>query len=300
MRILLVILIILNFFMFMIYDHYLNSYNRKYSPKKSVASYKVLCIVITTETNIAERALAIWKSWANYNENYKCSFTQFACIDCHKLRNIKEKFNFFKKKSILDKFKYAFSDNTTSNSDLVQVAHLPIIFIYSAFKNKYLQTFRIVFRKYGYKYKWSLFTSDETFIFVKNLFKFIDSKPSNNRVLYGSMTNALLFNQESLKQIYIKITRKDCANILIKNETKILNDCIAKANLKLALTKDALNRDLFLTKSLEEYKLNLSIDTILNESKNNDCCSNETISFNNIDPQNMMLMYLYGNILKRF
>lgn len=206
MKKILIILVIINVFIFLFYDQYLSSSRKTYTSKPSAL---VLCNIISTEPSITQTALDIWRTWA-----HKCTHAQFICLNCNTLKQLK--FKTYKNYPIL-----------------LKIVNLPFI---SLNTTSYLSIFKYIYRFNGYKFEWILFTTDKTYVFTRNLYNLINSNPTNNdKISYGNLvSDVFLFNRKSLKKIY----QIRACSIKLKN-------CFKNNNISLSNLKDKFGKEKF-------------------------------------------------------
>lgn len=120
----------------------------------------LFCIILTSKKTIFERCNAMYDTWAK-----NCTKTVFACNCKDMQRNLTDKENELLKK--------------------INILHLPINESYNRMAEKILITLKIVFNIFGEKFNWFLLVDDDTFIYTRNVFKFINSHDSKQPFTYG-------------------------------------------------------------------------------------------------------------------
>ena len=250
----------------------------------------LLCIVLTSNQTIFKRGHAVYDTWAS-----NCTKTVLACNS----KDIKNE------KNLIDK--------NIELLEKINIIHLPINESYQRMGEKVLITLETVFKLFGEKFNWFLLVDDDTYIYTRNLFKFIDNHDSNMPFTYGYIYKVIvptgyhaggggtLITHESLKRLVHKINSNEC---LFKDGPGdvALGRCSAIANVTLESSVDSNGRERFHPMDVDYHFSGYFPDWIFEYSANKvksgvDCCSLESISFHYVSSENMYQMSLYENYL---
>ena len=186
----------------------------------------LLCMIITHEKSIHNRSYAIWKTWSRY-----CDKTLFAC-NCSNVLKI-QKFNL----------------NMEIPKELIRfkdIKEMPLLFlnVTEAYDKMGVKVFEIMKQTFNQNphHEWYLMADDDTYIFMKNLKKFIKSKNPKDPLVYGhkythlvpngyiSGGPGIIFSQESMKRLVKKIANKECDKDIDPFGDVSIARCMNRAN----------------------------------------------------------------------
>ena len=136
----------------------------------SLTSDKVLCLILTTDSNIKERAIPVFKTWSS-----KCHKSLFAF-------NSENFTNFLNSEESKIYFK---NENDYKMALNLPIMHLNLTENYDDMGKKTLEIIKMAYDKYHNEFKWFLLTDDDTFIFVDHLYNFISKKTYDVPLIYG-------------------------------------------------------------------------------------------------------------------
>ena len=269
----------------------------------------VLCLILTNDKQIENRAIPVYKTWAK-----KCDKSLFVF-------NAKNFSNILK----TEEGKHLFqNENDVLN---LPIMHLNVNESKNEMGIKVLKLIQKVYSKYKSEFKWFLLTDDDTFIFVDNLYKFISKKSYNDPLTYGynfktvvpigfhSGGAGILLPLESLKRISESINNGICFNkmeiygditlgycsyyrlvlIFILISTTII---LFSSNVAMGNSLDELGRERFHFDAFPAHYKGTLPDWATEYSSNGiksgeDCCSDETISFHYTSTEQMQF---YANL----
>ena len=245
----------------------------------------LLCIVFSSVKTLEERMVSVMKSWA-----HRCNKTLIVC-NCTNaaLTN--------------DENKAYFPSGIFLELDFVEN--------YDFMALKMMLTLREVYKKYGKVYNYFLITDDDTFIFTRNLFKFLRSKDPKQPLTYGynfktdfdpnyyqSGGGGTVVTQESLRLMYERILKKGC-NYREGYGDVALGLCAKEVGVKVGNSTDSKGRERFhALDSVSHYFDNMP-DWMIERSHNgirkrDDCCSDESISFHYVAPEHMEVLAFFN------
>ena len=308
MRKFFVILILsLIIFIFFIFNskYQLNFKNDSDHSLKNSKIEKLLCVVLTTESNIKTRGVAVWNTWGQ--QLYKRGNLVFAC-NCP---------NIIKLKALLNEKKEIPNDLIIFKS----VSHLPVIHVnVTEDKAKMGKKVIVVLKEtYEIHYKnnsnWYYMVDDDAYVFVDNLYKFIKTRDTDLPFMYGfhfkhlplpgghiGGGSGILLTDESLKRLVKKIDENGCNSFIDTYGDVTIGGCGYSAGVIIGNSSDVYDRPRFhfhdvnthfhgpIPKYLFEYGVH-------NKKIGKECCSLETIAFHYIKEADMYKMHENKNFL---
>jgi hypothetical protein len=131
---------------------------------------KVLCLILTTDRQIKDRAIQVYKTWAN-----KCHKSLFA----FNAKNFSNILHTTEGRRIFQ------NENEYKVALELPIMHLNVNESQDEMGIKVLKLIQEVYNIYKSEFKWFLLTDDDTYIFIQNLYKFISKKSHNDPLTYG-------------------------------------------------------------------------------------------------------------------
>jgi hypothetical protein len=303
------LLILFGFIFFLILNYKLN-FKKSNSLQDFVLNYnkieRLLCMVLTTETNIQTRGLAVYKTWGKDIENNGGKII-FSC-NCPNIM----------------KYKKLIEENKEIPKELQiykHVAHLPLVHINVTEDKRQMGQKIVVVLKESYEiYKnssnWYFLVDDDAYLFVDNLYKFMNFENTFEAFMYGfhfkhlPLPNGhigggpgILLTQESMMRLVNKIYENGCKQFIDTFGDVTVGACGYSAGILIGKSEDEYGRPRFhfhdvdthfkgpIPKYLYEYGVH-------NKKIGKECCSLETISFHYISESNMYAMHKNKNFLK--
>ncbi len=250
----------------------------------------LLCIILTSKKTIFQRCDAIYDTWAQ-----NCTKTVFAC-NCKDIQNDKN-----------------LTDNKMKFLKKINILHLPIKESYDRMAEKVLIILKIVFKLFGENFSWFLLVDDDTYVYTRNVFKFIDNHDYKLPLTYGynfkqvvptgyhSGGGGTLITHESLKRLSSKITSNQCPFREGYGDVA-LGQCSAIADVKLGSSIDSSGRERFHPLDAASHFHGNFPDWIFSYATNKvksgiECCSLDSISFHYVSSADMYEMSRHENYL---
>ena len=250
------------------------------------SNVNLVCIILSSFKSYEERVSAVYSSWA-----HRCNKTLIACNNC---RNATLK-----------------NEGNTKKITNISFLELPIIENYNRMAFKVMLIVKTVYENYGSQFNWFFLSDDDTFVFTRNLYKFIQIKDTNEPFTYGydfkvivaggyhSGGAGVLFTHESIKRLHDKIKNNGC------NHTEGFGDialglCSEEAGVKLGNSLDSKGRERFHPFNPRSHYFSIN-SGLLGYAKNevklgDDCCSDETISFHYVTPELMYNLAFFNKL----
>jgi hypothetical protein len=257
----------------------------------------IMCMVLTTETNILTRGIAVWET---YGQEFRDIV--FAC-NCPNIMEVK---NLLKNnKKIPSKFE-----------SFINAAKLPILNLNVTEKVEKMADKVFVVLKESYdiyksKSNWFVMIDDDGYIFYDNLQKFIKTKNTTVPEIYGfKFTHTkdvvkglvghvaggpgIIFTNESMNRLYYKIINNECTSTTIFQYGDFaISLCGFYAGLSIGESRDEYGKQRFHNYDPFVHYYG-PLPFILKESDHHskkigkECCSLDTVSFHYL---NHSLMY---------
>ena len=268
---------------------------------------KVMCLILTTEDKIKERAIPVWNNWAKH---------------CHKALFALNAKNFTDILKTNETKRYFSNQNEYQMALNLPMMHLNITENYDIMAEKVLLSVKKAFDEYHDEYKWFLLVDDDTFIFVNHLYNFILNRSYDDPLTYGynfktiiptgyhSGGGGTLMTYEAIKRISKNIENGSCAEKTGYGDVA-LGRCAYISNVTLGNSLDELGRERFhynaFPAHFKGHHPDWAHDYSSNPIRNDiDCCSDQTISFHysSIEQMNfyanMFNQTFFKNIYKDF
>lgn len=239
---------------------------------------KVFCMILTSEKTFEKRSKPTWSTWAP-----KCTKTYY-------FFNIR---------------------NTTIDKDSPPVFNLSLDENYNKMAKKVLLVLRIAYEKFLNDFDWFLLVDDDTYVFVDNLYSFINRLDTNNPLVYGynfkhvvkagytSGGGGTLFTRGSLIRLGKSIVDGKCPFEDGYSDVAI-GECMMRSQVTLGYSQDSEGRERFHCLDFGAHFGGGFPDWLYLYSTNGlktgrDCCSDETITFHYTSPQEMYNFYKAKN-----
>jgi hypothetical protein len=261
-----------------------------------------LCMVITSEQHILTRARAVYETWGQHFNDLL-----FACNCPHVIavKNLIEQ-----NKEIPDALeKY------------IPVAHLPILNlnIIESIDRMGEKVLNVLVKSYEIYKNHSNFyymVDDDAYVFVDNLYKYIESLDTSQPQIYGFKFHHLplpgghifggsgiLFTNESMKRLVSKIQKMECEIHKDKFGDVTIGGCAFDAGIDIVNSIDEKGKPRFLpydpvTHIKGRISKVFSIFGSYNKQIGKECCSDGTIAFHYVKSELMHVIYNNTSFLK--
>ena len=245
---------------------------------------KLLCMVLLSKSSLESLGVPLMKSWG-----HRCNKTVIIC-NCKEAKfTKKENEEYIKKWEILE---------------------LPIVEDYNKMAEKVMVCMKVIYEKYGQEFNWFLMTDHDTFIFTRNLFKFIRTKNTSLPLTYGYNLvqevptgyqqggAGILFTHEATKRIYNRIKEGGC-NYVNGYGDIALGHCYNEVGVKMGNSLDSKGRERFHPFEPKWHYFNTFPNWVFSYSQNgvksgDECCSDETISFHYVNAEQMLTLAFFN------
>lgn len=250
---------------------------------------KLACLILTAEKNVVTRAPAVWDTWAS-----GCTSAVFAC-NCSNIGKLQALNN---------------TKNISTNfSQFEPVKHLPFMQLkliedYNKMAEKALLVIRMAFERFYDDHDWFFMADDDTFVFIENMFRFIEEKDTKEPLTYGynfkvilkngyhSGGGGILFTKESLKRLHEKIINHQCDYTEGYSDVAI-GQCMENAQVLMGNSLDEKGRERFHCLSFEHHYHGFFPDWLLQYASNmpkkgKECCSRYSVTFHYTAPNEML------------
>jgi hypothetical protein len=280
-------------------------FQSNYSLKPTLSTNGVLCVVLTSEQNIITRGIPVWETYGHELEDN----IVFAC-NCPRVIAVK---------NLIEK-------NEEIPEELAiykKVVHLPILNInvtedVKKMGKKVLIVLKDAYETYKNHSNWYFMVDDDSFVFIDNLKKFIQSKNTSEPYMYGFKFNHLpkpgghiaggpgiLLTNESMRRIVDKIDKNECEPYIDHYGDATIGGCGYHAGVLIANSSDDKGRPRFhvfgpkthFYGPVPPYLYELGVH---DKKIGKDCCSLETIGFHYVTIDEMHEMHRNKNYLKDF
>jgi glycoprotein-N-acetylgalactosamine 3-beta-galactosyltransferase len=260
---------------------------------QSISRINLLCFVLTSKKTIFQRGPAVWNTWSK-----RCDKTMFVLNSNNFEPNTADR-NFLNEINILN-----LKLNDESYDLMAEKALLSIQKMYEL--NNDNTTTRI-------KFNWFLLTDDDSFIYINNLRKFIQSTDSELPYTYGynfkavvstgyhSGGGGVLLSNESLNRLYQSIINNKCPFKQGYGDVA-LGECSRISNVKIGNSTDLFGRERFHPLNAHHHYNGYFPGWLHSYAANKvksgvDCCSLDSISFHYVNQQDMYKMNKSDNYL---
>lgn len=253
---------------------------------------EIVCLILTSEKTMGSKGLAVWHTWGR-----QCSKIYFSC-NCKNIIKYQEMYK--------NKEKMPESFIIYDGLHDIPILLLNIEENYNKMGEKAFLIMKIIYEQLGTKAKWFLMADDDTFIFMDNLRKFIQTKDTQKPELFGFRFRAMfsegfiaggsgiLFTHESMKRLVNLIQQDKCRKDMYSDIS--IAECALQANITIGNSHDKMNKPRFHPAN-PKIHFHGPIPGALLSSGSHDgtvgknCCSNESIGFHWIEPSYMREIY---------
>ena len=278
------------------------------SNSENTTNNNILCMVLTSEKTILTRGIAVWETYGKQFNNII-----FAC-NCPRIMKVKA----------------LIENNDVISDDLkmfINAAKLPLLHLNVVENNnkmgvKVLEVLKQSYNIYKGKTNWFFMIDDDGYVFVDNLYKFIQSKDTNEPKLYGfkfmhtkklikggmmghiAGGPGIVITNESMRLLYDKISSDECKNTTIYAYGDVaIALCGLLGNISIGDSRDSFGKQRFHNYSplVHFYGPLPSILTIHghhDKKIGRECCSLETISFHYVNSSEMYKIHANKTFLK--
>ena len=264
----------------------------------------ILIVILTNETNILTRGIAIWNTWAKEVKNH----VVYAC-NCTNIMNAKK---LSEKSFVLPNDLEIFREALE-----LPILNLKIKDCEKQMGRKVFSALEESYKLYkSNRYNWYLMVDDDSYVFANNLNEFIKTKNTSVALSYGFKFkhyykpkgfigggSGILLTNESMTRIVNKINKNECDFYLDNHGDVSFGGCAIAAGIETGNSNDENDKPRFnYFDPLIHYNGPLPSQLYeLGEHKKiigRECCSPKSISFHYITPNRMYQIYFNKTILK--
>ena len=257
----------------------------------------ILFVVLTNETNILTRGLAIWNTWGR-----SCKKNIYFACNCSNIHRLKKHL----KKNKTVPIELAIYTSVLK----LPILNLNIMENEEEMGQKVLLIFNESYSLYKKQSNWFFMVDDDTYVYVNNLYKFIKTQNTSAPLYYGFKYkhvhkpigfigggSGILFTNESLNLLVNKISKNQCNDVINGYGDVTIGGCAIKVGIKIGDSHDKSNRPRFnycdpLVHFYGPLPFFISNPYGTHNGKiGRECCSLESISFHKVTPSMMLQMY---------
>lgn len=263
----------------------------------------VLCMVLTTEENILTRGKAVYETYGS-----QCDELVFAC-NCLKILAVR---------SLMIKEEMNIPVDLEVYKQVVHypILHVDVIESREKMGEKVLEVLSRSYSVFWNVSSWFFLLDDDAFVFMDNLYKFIETKNTDEPFMYGfhfrhrplpaghiAGGSGILLTKESMKRLVDKINKNECNEYIDTFGDVTIGGCGYSCNIQIGNSTDQFGRpkfhfhdpDTHFYGPIPEYLFYFGVH---NRKIGKECCSIDTISFHYVKIEKMYEIYSNKNYLR--